>query len=750
MRMGFAGLFVIAFTWLTADGAEPRRVLLLHSFGQEFEPITVFSQTFRQELARQSHEPLDFFDVAVGSARFDRPDEAPLVDYCLALFAGRRVDLVVAVAGSAGSFAQKYRARLFPDTPMMLASVDQRMFQVSMLTTNDAVLSFRHDPQFMVEAILRLLPVTTNIVVVFGSSPVERFWSGEFKRSIQSITPPVGSESFSELSFPQMKERAATLPPHSVLLYGALLLDAEGVPQTEDTLRNLHAVANAPMFGIHDFQLGRGIVGGPLMPIRELSRRSASAAARILQGEAPANFRPPPLSYGPPTYDWRELRRWGIAERSLPPGSIVQFREKTIWQRYRRWIISGISVLVAEGAIIALLVANLRRRRRAEAALERSEQDARSQLGQLSAIYHAAPTGLAFVDTGLRYVSINEHLAEINRLPAAAHIGRTLREVLGDLADQIEPLYLRIIEQGQPITDVEFRRGGDAGPEAERVWLASYHPVKNEQGAVLGVSAVVQEITARRRVEETNLKLAHASRLATVGELTAMIVHELSQPLSAMLCNARAAEMMLENSNPPLLEDLHEIMGDIQRDNRRASESVQRMRTLLRQRRLELRPLDLRELVDEVLQIASREAARRHVQIKTKRAGEFPPVKGDRVLLQQVLLNLILNGMDAMANTPESKRCLLIRMDENDHDIEVAVTDAGQGIPLERLPHIFDSFFTTKEEGLGLGLSISKWIIEAHRGGILAQNDANGGATFRFTLPTNNAVPTTTAMSHAV
>jgi signal transduction histidine kinase len=154
---------------------------------------------------------------------------------------------------------------------------------------------------------------------------------------------------------------------------------------------------------------------------------------------------------------------------------------------------------------------------------------------------------------------------------------------------------------------------------------------------------------------------------------------------------------------------------------------------------LELKPLDLGELVGEVLQIANREAARRHVQIKIERNGEFPPVKGDRVHLQQVLLNLILNGMDAMANTPESKRCLRIRMDENDDDIQVAVTDAGQGIPLERLPHIFNSFFTTKEEGLGLGLSISKWIIEAHRGRILAENDANGGgATFRFTLPTNN------------
>ena len=267
------------------------------------------------------------------------------------------------------------------------------------------------------------------------------------------------------------------------------------------------------------------------------------------------------------------------------------------------------------------------------------------------------------------------------------------------------------------------------------------YPVMGPEGEVTEFQGIGRDITDRKRAEEANLKLAHATRLAMVGELTAMVVHELSQPLSAMQCNARAAELMLENSNPPPHKELQDILEDIQRDNRRASESVRRMRTLLRQRRLELKPLDLGELVAEVLQIASREAARRHVHIKTERSGEFRPVKGDRVHLQQVLLNLILNGMDAMANTPESERCLRIRMGENDHDIEVAVTDAGQGIPLERLPHIFDSFFTTKEEGLGLGLSISKWIIEAHRGRIRAENEANGGATFRFTLPTNNAHP---------
>src|SRR5215211_6817891 len=134
MRMSFAGLLVMTFTWLTAEAAEPRRVLLLHSFGREFEPFSTFSETFRSELARQSSEPLDFFDVGLGSARFEGAEEAPFVDYLRALFAGHRVHLVVPMGGPACRFAQKHRARLFPDTPMLLASVEQRMFQSSMLT----------------------------------------------------------------------------------------------------------------------------------------------------------------------------------------------------------------------------------------------------------------------------------------------------------------------------------------------------------------------------------------------------------------------------------------------------------------------------------------------------------------------------------------------------------------------------------------------------------------------------------------
>src|SRR5262249_36397532 len=162
-----------------------------------------------------------------------------------------------------------------------------------------------------------------------------------------------------------------------------------------------------------------------------------------------------------------------------------------------------------------------------------SEQEVRCQYAQLAAIYSNARVGLSFVDTQLRFVNVNDYLAEINGLPAAAHLGRTLHEVAPNLAHTIEPEYQRVIETNQPILDHEVHGRTATQPDVEHVWLVSHYPVTNRQGIVLGVTSVALEITDRYRAEETKQALIHASRLAMVGELTASIAHEINQPLGA-------------------------------------------------------------------------------------------------------------------------------------------------------------------------------------------------------------------------
>ncbi len=279
----------------------------------------------------------------------------------------------------------------------------------------------------------------------------------------------------------------------------------------------------------------------------------------------------------------------------------------------------------------------------------------------------------------------------------------------------------------------EFRiRSAGTGPR----WISVRGEVlRDEANKPKRMIGVFLEISDRKRAEEARQNLVHASRLAVVGELTAMVAHEINQPLGAILNNAEAAEILLDSPQAPVGE-IRQILADIRKDDVRASEAIRRIRSLLQKRPMEMHRLDLNETIADVLQLAAGDALRRRVQIVKQFAPELPAVRGDRVHLQQVLLNLLLNGMDAVAGVPEPKRQLVISTSRNViGDLQVAVADCGHGIAQDKLPQIFELFFTTKRDGMGLGLSIAQSIIESHHGRIWAENNNLGGATFSFSLP---------------
>jgi signal transduction histidine kinase len=244
------------------------------------------------------------------------------------------------------------------------------------------------------------------------------------------------------------------------------------------------------------------------------------------------------------------------------------------------------------------------------------------------------------------------------------------------------------------------------------------------------------EVQARQRMAE----LAHVNRFSTAGELTASIAHEINQPLGSILTNAETAQAILKSQSPDIAErrdivELKDIVNDIVQDDRRASEVIRRMRSLLKKAPFELKQFDLNEVVQETVRFFAALAVDRKFEMANVITPVALPVLGDRVQLQQVILNLVMNGIEAMKDTPSENRIISIRTSRVEKFAELSVSDRGPGIPEDKLKEVFEPFFTSKAEGMGMGLSIARTIIDAHHGQMWARNRDHGGASFRIRIP---------------
>ena len=240
----------------------------------------------------------------------------------------------------------------------------------------------------------------------------------------------------------------------------------------------------------------------------------------------------------------------------------------------------------------------------------------------------------------------------------------------------------------------------------------------------------VSEVQSRQRTAE----LARVMRFSTAGELTASIAHEINQPLGSILINAETAQSILTSPSPDIAE-LNEIVGDIVRDDRRASEVIRRMKSLLKKAPFELKNLDLNDVARETVEFLSSLAVARKVELTSVITPDALPILGDRIQLQQVILNLVVNGIDARKDNSSENRIISIRTSRVEKFAQLSLSDRGPGIPEDKLKEVFEPFFTSKAEGMGMGLSIARTIIEAHNGLISAKNWDHGGATFRIRLP---------------
>jgi len=276
-------------------------------------------------------------------------------------------------------------------------------------------------------------------------------------------------------------------------------------------------------------------------------------------------------------------------------------------------------------------------------------------------------------------------------------------------------------------------------PDGDIRWLSVCGQVEyGINGKPLLIRGVSQDITeskyAEVELQNHRNELSHIARVTSLGQLSSALAHEINQPLGAILRNAEAAELFLKQT-PPDLEELEAILKDIRNDEQRAVSVIERMSVMLKRRELQLETLAVDQLISEVAKLLNTEIQTRHASLRIDIAGELPKVYGDRVHLQQVILNLLLNSLDALNGKSEEQRQIVIRASQTtDGMVEFVVVDHGTGVAPEQLPHLFEPFYTTKKNGTGIGLAISKTIVEMHGGEIMAKNNPDGGATVRFTL----------------
>ncbi|MGA9723502.1 MAG: ATP-binding protein [Candidatus Binatus sp.] len=250
------------------------------------------------------------------------------------------------------------------------------------------------------------------------------------------------------------------------------------------------------------------------------------------------------------------------------------------------------------------------------------------------------------------------------------------------------------------------------------------------------------EMRERQRAEEalqkSQAELAHVTRVMTLGELMASLAHEVNQPLAAVVTNAQACLRWLARETPRP-DEARAAVERIVRDSNRASEVIQRIRALVKKSEPQMVALDINDVIREAISLEQREILSRQVSLRTELASALPPVLGDRVQLQQVVINLVMNAIEAMAPVTDRPREMLIRSQRDDsNEILVAVTDSGTGIDSENAERLFNAFFTTKPTGMGMGLSISRSIIAAHGGRLWVSPNGDHGSTFQFTLPSNS------------
>ena len=588
------------------------RVLLLYQQQAETKTMQEFEQGLRASLTHELAMPVEFYQESLDLDRFAGREHSPaLVSYFADKYRGVRVDVVVPVGLRAARFALGELRPVLSSVPVVFALSSAPETSVKALPPN--VTGRLASPSRFVPTLAlarRLQPDAERIVVIGGAGPGDSVSVSAAVIAARSQPDELPVEVITGLPLEHLLTRVRQIPPRSIVLFGNYRQDGRGEAfDPVDIVGTIARATPAPMYAQLRSFVGEGVVGGAVITFADEGMRTGKLVARVLERPARAALPPVEVMEEHSVVDWRQLDRWGLSEKRLPPGTELLFRSPSAWERYGGVVLVSVGVIAAESVLIWFML--LERRRRIAMQAEKEE----------------------------------EH----------------------------------------------------------------------------------------RRAEEAQRQVAHLGRVALVGELAATISHELRQPLAAIRANAEAGFMMAGGGADA--QEIREVFASIVTDNDRAAEVIQSVRRLLRKEDVQVATaVDLNQVCRDTLVLLKHDADRHSVSMELSLCPTPPMVTGDRVQIQQVVINLLLNAIEAAA-TATGPRMAIVQTAVVEKAVELRVRDTGAGVSEDVRARLFDSFFSTKAGGFGLGLVVVRSILERHSGKIYVESHPSGGAVFRIRFP---------------
>jgi PAS domain S-box-containing protein len=718
-------------TWTTASPAdEVKRVLVLHSNESVLPATAVLDGAIRREMQSGPFARMEVFSEFLQRERFPDPEqEARMAAFLGEKYAGHPIDVVITTGSSALDFMVQHRESLHPAAPILFVGVNSGDVNVLHPPLGVFGVVNQLDPLPTVELALRLQPGARQLVVVAGETADERAREAEVRVKLRASEDRLTIRSLSGLPMAELLREVGQLPPEAFVLYLGTLRDGAGQSFiARDVAEKLAAAASVPVYGVYDTFLGHGIVGGYMNTFDALGRQVGRLGLGILAGTRPETI---PLAAAATYVDWHELQRWGLSESRPPPGTVVRFREPSLWRQYEWQFALTAGLVITQSVLIAALTLQARRRRRAEDTSRDGEE--RISLAAAAAnlgFWHWDPeTDTVWAgETCRQMVGLNPRFD----LSLSAFLGKVHPDDMAATRQSLE----QARKTGNPYK-AEWRMLRPGGADQ---WIRAIGRTRSDAsgrpGRIVGVVIdVTQEKHAESELLHSRMELTHLTRVALLGELSGAIAHELNQPLTAILGNAQAALLLIGGGHCNMTE-IRQILSDIAVDSKRAGEVIRNLQTLFTKGDRRACPVDVNQVVTDVLKITQSDLLVRKVSVLAQLAPDLHGVSGNRVQLQQVLLNLIVNACDAMAeNEPGERGLTIVTENEPSGAAQLRMTDSGSGIATDMLDQLFKPFVSSKARGLGLGLSLCSSIIAAHGGRLWAVNNPDRGATFHLTLP---------------